>query len=278
MEVIMYIIKNAFKSIRRSKGRNILMGIIILVISVSTCIGLSIREAAESAKEETLADLTITGKISIDRSAMMNNMKPGNNSSDDSDTSTHSFDKDSFKNNFQNIASLSIDDMQKYAELDTVQSFYYTMTVSMNGNDSLEAVTTTNEDSQDSSNNSETNESDKTRPAMGGNGDDGAKMGFSKGSMGTQGDFTIVGYSGDEAMKDFVNGTSKITEGSMFEAGTQDYNCVISDELAAYNNISVGDEITIINPNNEEETYTLKVVGLYNNSQSTVSESTNMKG
>lgn len=301
----MYIIKNAFKSIRRSKGRNILMGIIILVISVSTCIGLSIREAAESAKEETLADLTITGKISVDRSAMMNNMKTGNGSNTNSDgnsdsnsaigtdSGSHTFDKDSFISNFQNIQSLSIDEMQKYAALDSVQSFYYTMTVSMNGNDSLEAVTTTNSESEAGSNDKTTDNADNTtdkssnngsnsnnsnnmKPGMGEN--DNNRMGFSKGSMGTQGDFTVVGYSSDEAMRDFVNGTSKITEGSMFETGTEDYNCVISDELAAYNSISVGDEITIENPNNETETYTLKVVGIYNNSQSTVSESTTMKG
>ena len=45
----MYIIKNALKSISRSKGRNILIGIIVLVISVSACIALSIRQASENA-------------------------------------------------------------------------------------------------------------------------------------------------------------------------------------------------------------------------------------
>lgn len=38
----MYILKNALKSISRSKGRNVLIGIIVLVISVAACIGLSI--------------------------------------------------------------------------------------------------------------------------------------------------------------------------------------------------------------------------------------------
>ena len=39
----MYIIRNALKCIGRSKGRNILIGIIVLVIAISACIGLSIR-------------------------------------------------------------------------------------------------------------------------------------------------------------------------------------------------------------------------------------------
>ena len=50
----MYILKNALKSIGRSKGRNILIGIIVLVIATSACIGLSIRQAAQNAKESTL--------------------------------------------------------------------------------------------------------------------------------------------------------------------------------------------------------------------------------
>lgn len=42
----MYIFKNAIRCIGGGKGRNILIGI----IAVSDCIGLSIRQAAESAK------------------------------------------------------------------------------------------------------------------------------------------------------------------------------------------------------------------------------------
>ena len=51
----MYILKNAFRCIGRTKGRNILIGIIALVIAVSACLGLSIRQAAESAKESESA-------------------------------------------------------------------------------------------------------------------------------------------------------------------------------------------------------------------------------
>ena len=47
----MYIIKNALRCISRAKGRNVLIGIIALVIAISACLGLSIRQAAESAKK-----------------------------------------------------------------------------------------------------------------------------------------------------------------------------------------------------------------------------------
>ena len=70
----MYIIRNALKCIGSSKGRNVLIGIIVLVIAISACIGLLIRQAAQSAKEETLSGMTVTATISIDRQAMMSNM------------------------------------------------------------------------------------------------------------------------------------------------------------------------------------------------------------
>lgn len=264
----MYIIKNALKSISRSKGRNILIGIIVLVISVSACIGLSIRQASENAKDEALENLTITGTLSIDRSSMMNDMRQEN-----SDSGT--FDKDSFKQNFASLESLTVDEMLTYAELDSVQSFYYTLTVSLNGDDNLEAVTSTVSSDSTSDDSSANVPSDM--PQM--NEDMGGEHGgFQKSSMGTQGDFTVVGYSSDEAMADFLNGTSSITDGEMFEEGTSEYNCVISDELAAYNDISVSDTITVENPNNEDETYELTVVGIYNNSQSTVSNTGIMGG
>ena len=41
----MYIIKNALRCIGRSKGRNILISIIALVIAVSACLGLTLMPA-----------------------------------------------------------------------------------------------------------------------------------------------------------------------------------------------------------------------------------------
>lgn len=61
----MYIIKNALRSIGRAKMRNVLIGVIVLVIAVSSCVALSIREAASSTKEKHLEDLEITAQIYI---------------------------------------------------------------------------------------------------------------------------------------------------------------------------------------------------------------------
>lgn len=52
----MYIIKNALRCIGRSKARNVLIAIIVLVIAVSACLGLSIRQAAVPVTNALLAN------------------------------------------------------------------------------------------------------------------------------------------------------------------------------------------------------------------------------
>ena len=73
----MYIIKNALRCICRSKGRNVLIGIIALVIAISACIGLSIRQASESAKKSALEGMSVTATISYDRTSAMGQMSGG---------------------------------------------------------------------------------------------------------------------------------------------------------------------------------------------------------
>ncbi len=67
----MYIIKNAYKSIIRAKGRNILIFILVFLIALSACVALSVRNSAESAKETAYNALSITAQISTDRQGIM---------------------------------------------------------------------------------------------------------------------------------------------------------------------------------------------------------------
>ncbi len=252
----MYIVKNALRCIGRSKGRNILIGIIVLVIATSACIGLSIRQAAQDAKEDTLSGMNVTATISVDRQSMMGSMKPGEEGG--------GFDRDSFKEMMGETSSLTLEEYQKYAEAESVQDFYYTMTASFNETDAFEAVTT--EDEEDTSEETESN----SQGGPGGMG--GFAGGFGGGMMGgrgmNNGDFSIIGYSSDVAMTSFVDGTATIEDGAVFEEGTEAYNCIISEELATYNDVTVGDTVVLENPNDEEETYELTVVGIYSDSGS----------
>ena len=245
----MYVIKNALKCLGRSAGRYILIGIIVLVIAVSACVGLSIRQAAESAKTETLSTMNVTGTISFDRQSMMSGMNSG------------SFDRSQFASMMSASSSLSLEEYQKYAESDSVKDFYYALTVSINGTEAFEPVSTETDSD--------------TATDQGGYVMPGGKGGM--GRFGTSADFTIIGYSSDVAMTSFVDGTASISEGSVFEEGTANYDCIISEELAIFNDLNIGDIIKVANPNNEEEIYELNIVGLYTDSSANES-SFSMKG
>lgn len=251
----MYILKNALRSIARAKGRSILIGIIVFVISLSSCLALSIREAADTAEETALSGLEITAQITMDRQAVMENF----------DTPQ---DRGAAMTDMQ---ELSLEDLETYAQAESVKSFYYSASASMNGS-SLEPVDTSGLSSSSSESTEDEGLSADASQGAGGqdgemgagrnmDGDAGAMPGG--GRMGIQGDFTVTGYSSDEAMTDFISGSSSVTEGSMFTEGSDDYTCVISEELAAYNDLSVGDTITLSNPNQEEETYELTISGIY---------------
>ena len=262
----MYIVKNALRSIGRSKGRNILIGIIALVIAVSACLGLSIRQAAESAKKSTLEGLNVTATISYDRSAMMNDiMRGGRERPDGGERPDGQFDRDQFRDMMGGASLLTLEEYEKYAAAGSVQDFYYTVTASFDGNDALQPVS--DEETEEEATETDAGpESGRGFPGgMGFPGDMGGGMG---GGSFSSADFSVIGYSGDEAMTAFKNGTASILDGgAMFDEGTEDAVCVISEELALYNGLSVGDTITLVNPAQESETYQLKIVGLYTSTE-----------
>ena len=256
----MYIIKNAFRCIGRSKGRNILIGIIALVIAISACIGLSIRQASENAKTTALEGLSITATISYDRANAMGQMgggRPGGFGGGGG------FDRDQFADLMGSASSLTLEEYQKYAEASTVQDFYYTLTAYFNGSENFSPVSDETEDSEsDGELNGSLEEETSGRPS----GFPGG-MGGMMGGMFSSGDFSIIGYSSDSAMTAFINGNASIVDGSMFEQGTSELICVISEELAMYNELAVGDTIIITNPSLETESYTLTISGIYTSSE-----------
>jgi putative ABC transport system permease protein len=135
----------------------------------------------------------------------------------------------------------------------------------VNGDDDLEPVSN-QADSTDESSDTTENAAQVQQPEnnMGNQGD----MGGDKGDkiFGASSDFSLVGYSDESAMTSFIDGTATISDGAVFETGSANNQCIISDELATYNDLSVGDTINVTNPNNEDESYELTVVGIYTDS------------
>ena len=251
----MYIIKNALKSISRSLSRNILIGIIIVAISAAACIGLSIRKASDNAKENSMENMSITAQISFDMQSMMDDVK-------NQQPPEEGFDREDFKGRFDDINSLSLDEMKKYATADSVSDFYYTAQFSANGEGNLEPVSSSTDDE----------ESSQSENPFGGN-----PMGFMGGGMGNSSDFTVIGYSSENAMTEFNSGVASITDGSIFDVESEALECIIPSELATYNSLEVGDKIKISNPDAEDEIYTLKIVGIFE-SDSASSQTGGMRG
>ena len=255
----MYIMKNALRCIGRSKGRNILIGIIALVIAISACIGLSIRQAADSAKTSALEGMSVTATISYDRASAMGNMSGGRPGMGGG-FSGGSFDPSQFGDIMGKGSSLTLEEYQKYASAESVQDFYYTLTAYLNGSENFSPVSDETEDSDSDGELEGSLESGGMSGFPGG-------MGGKDFMRGASGDFSVIGYSSDSSMTAFVNGTASIVDGSMFEEGTSELLCVISEELAMYNGLTVGGTIIVTNPSLESETYTLTISGIYTSSE-----------
>lgn len=255
----MYIIKNALISIKRNKGRNILLGIIILVIACATTVTLAIRNSADTLIESYNNKYDITASISVNRENMRNSMgqPPGDSSETSDDSSSREERMQQMSEAFSEASKISVEDIESYANSDYVKSYYYTRSVDMNVNN-LDQVTSSNGSSSE---------------MPGGMGSD--KGGNLSSSDTVKGDFTITGYSSIDAMTDFIEGSYSITDGEVSDDFTSN-TCVINTELATLNDISVGDKITLVDPNNEETTYKLTVTGIFEETSSDSSDRMSM--
>ena len=227
----MFILKNAWISIIRNKGRNILIGIIILVIACASTVTLAINNTANDLIKsyERAYDKELT--ISFDRKNMMK----------DVDFSSEE-NRESMKEKFNNISSYTIDDIKSFAESKHIKSYYYTYNISLNGN-SIEKA-------ESSSNDEKTN-----RQSFPGGGDN------MPGSSSL--DFTLNGYSSVDAMSEFFEGKytmSEIADNAWDIAFTGNY-VFINDELASYNNLKLNDKITL--EDEDGNTYEFEIIGIY---------------
>lgn len=231
----MYILKNAITSITRNKGRNILIGIIIMIISASVAVTLAINNTASSLIKSYKEKYQVEATISINRENMMKDFNPE--------------DKESSKSNMKEMFSLanniSVSDIEKYADSKYVKSYYYTQTVGVNANiEKAEMTSNSNNDMMDKrkDNNDDNKEDESTT------------------------DFNLKGYSSYDAMSEFVSGNYKVTDGKVFEDFDSN-NCLINSELATLNNLKVGDTITVTDTANN--TYDLVISGIYEEKEDT---------
>lgn len=223
----MFILKNAMIAITRNKGRNVLIGLIILVIAFASAVTLAINNTANDLinSYESAYDKELT--ITFNREKMM---KDVDYSDEDS--------RDEARKKFNDIASYTINDVKEFADSKYIKSYYYTYNVSLNGK-SIEKV--------------ESESTDLKRPGVPGeNGDEKSTY-----------DFTLNGYSSLEAMSEFINGTYEMTDisdNAWDIAFTGNY-VFINKELASYNNLKLNDKIEL--EDEDGNSYEFEVIGIY---------------
>lgn len=226
----MYIFKNAFRNITRSKGKNILIGVIITVITAATCISLAIHSAGENLVKTYMNKNPLEVSFNLN----MQNLRGAD---------------DSTKTSFQ---SLEIEDIQKYSDSSYVKDYYYTLESSINGSD-IEAVNDNEKPTDDENTTFENNNKHNNM-------------------MGSFGDFRITAYSNFAYLDDFTSGSKKIIDGEMVTGSSSEEEIVISESLAELNELKVGDSITLVLPNDEEQTFSFKIIGIYEENGDTTSQ------
>ena len=101
----MFIFKNAWISITRNKGRNVLIGAIILVIACACTITLAINNTASDLINSYSSAYNKELTLAFDRESMMKDFDMRGEAG-----------REQAKEKFENIATYTIDDVKSFAE------------------------------------------------------------------------------------------------------------------------------------------------------------------
>ena len=232
----MFLLKNAFIAITRNKGRNILIGLIILVIACASTVTLAINNTASDliGSYQSAYDKELT--ISFNRKNMMKDVDFSNQDN-----------RESMREKFVNISSYTIDDVKKYAENEHIKSYYYTYNISLNGNNIEKA-----ESSSSNTNN------------MPGGFPGGGSMRPNESSY----DFKLNGYSSVDSMTEIIEGKYEMTQiaDNAWDIAFSGNYVFINEELASYNNLKLNDKIVL--QDESGTTYEFEIIGIYKENES----------
>ena len=231
----MFIFKNAWISITRNKGRNILIGAIILVIACACTVTLAINNTASDLINSYSSAYDKELTLSFDRKQMMGDFDMRGEEG-----------REQAKEKFENIATYTIDDVKTFAEAEHIESYYYTYSFSLNGNNIEKAEI----------------EIESQKGGFGGR-PGGNRGGFGGTSM----DFTLTGYSSLESMSEFINGTYTMTEitDNAWDVAFNGNYVFINEELASYNELSLNDKIKL--EDEDGKTYEFEIIGIFEDNE-----------
>lgn len=228
----MYIIKNAWTNIKRNKGRNILIGLVIIIVTISSYISLAINTSSNNLVESYKNSNPLEVTLSVDMRSLRENRN--------SDSSIQ-------------VEALTVDQIISYGDSEYVKDYYYYYTTSL-ASDSLTAISM---DDYFKKPEGEENNIDENAPKMDDN---------KQGKEMNDGDFKFTAYSDVAYIEAFVDGSNKITDGKMFDNNETGNVIVISSDLADENSLSVGDKVTFYSTEDSSVTIEFEIIGIYEDS------------
>lgn len=238
----MNFIKRAWQNVIFKKGRSFLLIIVMTVIMIFIMAGLLIRNAAMTTVNTTKQQVGASVTLSANREQAFKKMRTS--TSNDGPSATKTRPK-------LTMPSVKLKDVTAISKLAGLANYNVSVTTSANAS-SIKAITT-------SSN------SNKTGGMMGGGPSGNAE------STTSTGDLQITGVLNTATLNAFKDNTSQITKGRALNSSDKTTNnAIIESELAKENNLKVGDTIKIKATTTSKASDTLKVVGIYKTSQSSV--------
>jgi putative ABC transport system permease protein len=222
-----FIIQNAIKNLGRNKGRNILMGVIVLAIILTTSVSLIINTTAAAVIKDYKERFGSQVYINLDIEKLMASQSGGMVALD--------------------FASITYAQYQAFAQSEYLKAAYFQAEFGVSS-ESLKAI-----DQRDPNDpNTAGGGVVISGSVAGGNGDPATFV------MPT---IKILGYSTPDMMTDFKDEQRKITQGVLFQNKGE---CIVSEDFAALNGIKVGDTIEVQNAmNTDQKNIQLKVTGIY---------------
>lgn len=278
----MFTFKYALKSIVRSFGRNILIAFIVIIIATAACVAMSIQQAAETAAAASRKLMDIKTQVYIDR-GFIRDQAIENTGTEDMNVLMPEMNK---LNKEYAITLEDFEDFSKIKKTDSdeplVKDYYYTSSLSING-DSIKKYDLSSSTTDTTAATEAPTEAPVAPTIIDPQGNVivqevptmPAPVQQEPQQPEKQGDFSMIGYSSVKAMTDFGGEESGcvMKEGeqtAIFPEDTSDYVCIIEENLSNFNDVGIGDTISFVNPNNEDETYSFKIVGIFKNSTGTM--------
>lgn len=220
----MYILKNSWINIVRSKGRNLLIGIIITIITISALVALSINKSSKNLKDNYINSNPVEVSFSLDMKSIRN---------------------ERFENSDLTIKPINEEDIKNYGDSKYVKDYYYTYQKSLSSND-IDSISIS-----DILKKEDSSYENKPNDMMHNN------------KIESQGDFRFVAYSDIAYIENFLNGTNKIISGNIFDNDSEANVIVISSDLAEENDLEVNDKIKFYDPEDTDKVYEFEIVAIY---------------